>query len=132
MTCDDLFAANSIIWPLTVLLIALFMLRKAEDSLRPVFTQIIGGVAKNAGSNANFYAIALMFGLSSSLSAFVEVFKEMDAAEWQAITWHQYAALWARILNPFFVTILAYTRDSGKDRKPTGTTEPPFPQPPSQ
>lgn len=113
---DSLFAANSLVWPLVVVLIALLLLKKAEDGLRPVFNSIIGGVAKNAGSNATFYAMAIMFGLSASISAFVDVFKDMDNTLWSAITWHQYASMWARVLNPFIVAILAYTRDSGKDR----------------
>lgn len=124
------FAANSIVWPLTALLGWLLLLKKTEDSLRPVFTSIIGGVAKNAGSNAVFYAVAIMFGLSASLSAFIEVFQQFDEAAWKAMTWHQYATLWAKVLNPFIVAILAYTRDSGKDRKPGGTT-PPFASPQS-
>lgn len=112
--------------------VALFMANRLTTEMRPIFVNIVGGVAKQAQSNAMFYAVALMFGLSSSLSAFVDVFKDMDAATIQSISWHQYAVLWAKVANPFFVTILAYTRDSDKDRKSTGTTTPPFPQPPSQ
>lgn len=112
---------------LAVLLgIALYLANRVSTDMRPIFVNIVGGVAKQAQSNAMFYAVALMFGLSSSLSAFVDVFKDMDAASLQAMSWHQYAVLWAKVANPFFVTILAYTRDSEKDRKPTGSTTPPF------
>lgn len=121
-----IFAANSIVWPITAFAMFLVVLRMVEKRTGPIFDSIIGGVAKNAGTNAVFYAIAIMFGLSASLSAFIEVFQQMDEAAWKVITWHQYATLWAKVLNPFIVAVLAYTRDSGKDRKPNGTT-PPFP-----
>lgn len=128
MNLDSAFAANSIVWPITAFAMFLVVLRMFEKRTGPILDSIIGGVAKNAGSNAVFYAVAIMFGLSASLSAFIEVFQQLDEQAWKMMTWHQYATLWAKVLNPFIVAILAYTRNSDKDRKP-GATNPPFSSP---
>lgn len=105
---DNFFSAGSLVWPMTMLLIVLLVVRKVESDLHPVFSSIVSGVAQNAGSNATAYAIAIMFGLSASLSAFYDVFYALDAAAWKVISWHQYAALWTKVANPFCVAVLAY------------------------
>ncbi len=64
--------------------------------------------AKNAQSNAMIYAIAILFGLTASCSAFIDVFKDLDAESIHAMSWHQYAVCWVKVLNPFGVTIIAY------------------------
>lgn len=120
----DIFAANSIVWPMTVILMGLFGLKWAENSLRPVFSSFAAGVAQNASTNATFYMMAMLFGLSASLSAFYDVFSQLDDKAFTGLTLHQYAALWAKVLNPFIVAVLAYTRDSGKDKRTA--TNPPF------
>ena len=106
--------------------IGLFALRRLTSDMRPIFVNIVGGVAKTAGSNATAYAIAIMFGLSASLSAFVDVFKDMDKTEMDVITWPQVLALIARVANPFIVAVLAYATQNKFQPKPTGSTNPPF------
>lgn len=129
MNYAGIFDAGSLVWPLTVLLIFLIILRQARDDLQPVYSAIIGGVAKNAQSNAVAYAIAIMFGVSASLMAFIDVFKDMDATLWASITWHQYAALWARVAEPFIVAVLAYATQNKFQGGGLGGTTPPFPPP---
>lgn len=102
------FAADSVVWPLTFLLIALCVLRKVEQDVRPIFVAVTRGVAVQAGNNAAAYATAILFGLTAAASAFIDVFQAMDAAKLTALSWHQYATLWVKIANPFFVAILAY------------------------
>lgn len=117
--------ALQIIWPLTFLLLMLIALRQLRDDVNPIFKSVIGGLTTDASRNAKQYAIAIGFGLSASLSAFVDVFKELDAASLKALGWHQYAADWAKVINPFVVAVLAYTTQSSF--KPSGGTNPPFP-----
>lgn len=118
-----------IIWPLVFLLIMLIVIRQVRDDVNPIFKSVIGGLAQDAGRNAKQYAIAIGFGLSASLSAFVDVFKELDAAAVTSLGWHQYAALWAKCFNPFIVAVLAYATQSSF--KPGGTAAP-FSTTPSQ
>lgn len=121
--------ANAV-WPLVVVLLGLFILRAVSTDVRPVFVSIVGGVAKQAGSNATAYAIAIMFGLSASLSAFVDVFKDMDKTEMDVITFPQVLALIARVANPFIVAVLAYATQNKFSPKLSGSTTPPFPDKP--
>jgi hypothetical protein len=119
------------VWPLSFILVALFVLRQIGEKVEPVFTSVIGGLSKNASSNAVEYAKAIGFGLSASFSAFYDVFGNTTAAEISAMSWHGYAGLWTKVLNPFLVAILAYASQSNF-KKPTGATTPPFSTPPTQ
>lgn len=113
-----------LVWPLSFILIMLIVLRQLRDDMSPIFRSVVGGLSQDAGRNAKQYAIAIGFGLSASLSAFVDVFKELDSAAVAALGWHQYATLWAKCFNPFVVALLAYTTQSSF-KPPTGTN-PPF------
>lgn len=116
-------------WPLIILLCGLFFVNRITGDVRPIFVNIVGGVAKDAGSNAKGYAIACMFGLSASLSAFYDVFSQLDAHTFASLTWHQYAGLWAKVLNPFIVAALAYaTQNKFVGPTPKPSTNPPFPE----
>ncbi len=114
----------SLVWPLIVLLLALFVLRQIREDVHPIFIQVVNGVAKSAGSNAPAYAIALLFGMSASLSAFVDVFKELNRPAILAMSWHQYLVCWAKVANPFVVAILAYATQN----KFKGGVQPPAQQ----
>lgn len=117
------------LWPtvalMAVLLVSIASRRLASD-VRPIFVGIVGGVAKSASSNAQAYAIAIMFGLSASLSAFYDVFSQMDVKAFADMTWHQYAAMWSKVLNPFLVAVLAYATQNKFVPKGSGSTNPPF------
>lgn len=119
------------IWPLVALLAFSIAIRKVANDVRPIFVNVVDGVAKSASSNAQAYAIAIMFGLSASLSAFYDVFSQMDAKAFSEMTWHQYLAAWSKVLNPFCVAILAYATQNKFVAPPPkpGTTNPPFPPP---
>lgn len=102
------FVADSIVWPLTVLLIFLIVLWRVQQDVRPIFIAVRDGVAKEAGNNSAAYAIAIMFGLTAAASAFIDVFQHLTAEALAAMSWHQYATLWVKVLNPFGVAVLAY------------------------
>lgn len=113
------FVADSSVWPMTVLLMFLLTLWRVQQDVRPIFIAVRDGVAREAGSNAAAYAIAILFGLTASASAFIDVFQHLDAASLAAMSWHQYATLWVKVLNPFFVAVLAYaTQNKFKVDKP--------------
>lgn len=116
------------VWPLSFILVALFILRQLGEKIEPVVTSLVGGLSKNAGNNAMEYAKALGFGLSASLSAFYDVFGNTTGAEITAMSWHGYAALWTKVMNPFIVAILAYGAQSNFKKPSNGTnTNPPIP-----
>lgn len=110
-----------LVWPLTFLLIMLIVLRNVRDDVKPIVNSVVGGLTQDAARNAKQYAIAIGFGLSASIAAFVDVFKDLDAAGVQALGWHQYATLWAKCLNPFIVAVLAYATQSNFKPAPTVT-----------
>ncbi|HUD74524.1 MAG TPA: hypothetical protein VMQ76_05580 [Terracidiphilus sp.] len=126
-----------VVWPLTFLLIVLVFMRQASEEVRPIVRGVVTGIAKNATSNASAYAIAFAFGLSASISAFIDVFKDLTSAALGGLSWHQYAVMWAKVLNPFVVAILAYATQNGfkpqQSPLPTGpapaTTTTPIPPP---
>lgn len=126
-TLVEMLAAN--IWPLFLFLLALLVLRQIKEDVRPIFVNIVSGVAKNAQSNAPAYAIAIGFGLSACIAAFIDVFQSLDAVKLHALSWHQYAALWAKVLNPFVVSVLAYaTQNKFKGGSAVASsTNPPIP-----
>jgi hypothetical protein len=129
MNYADIFAAGSLVWPLTFLLAFLLLLRRAGERLDPIFGGIVDGVAKNAGSNAVAYAIAIGFGFSASISAFIEVFSQMDKEAFKALSWHQYFVQWCKVANPFIVAVLAYATQNKFVTKTPGSTQttPPIP-----
>jgi hypothetical protein len=106
------FDPTQFVWPLVVMLTALIVTRRLATDFRPIVENVISGVAKDAQSNARAYAIAVLFGLSASFSAFWDVFHSLDSSSLVAMSWHQYAALWTKVLNPFIVAILAYATKS--------------------
>ena len=106
------FSADSVVWPLTFLLVMLFVLRRLDQDVRPILISVVNGVAQDASSNARAYAIAILFGLSASFSAFWDVFHSLDAEKLSAMSWHSYLANWTKVLNPFIVAILAYATKS--------------------
>lgn len=131
--------ASTMLWPLTAILSAIIVTRRLATDVRPIFINIVNGVAKGAQSNAMAYAIAFGFGLSASLSAFWDVFHTLDATSFSVMTWHQYAALWTKVLNPFVVAVLAYVvknefkggalASSTAEHSPPTVSIPPFPAP---
>lgn len=101
-----------LVWPLSFVLCFIFILRKVEGDVRPIVTNMVNGLAAGAQRNATQWAIALAFGVSASLSAFYDVFNDLAARDLAALSWHQYAALWSKVLNPFIIATLAYVTQS--------------------
>lgn len=87
------------VWPLTFLLVALFVLRKVSDDLRPVVTGVAGGLAKNAQQYALMYAMGLLYASAAGLQALGEV-----AASFNWV----YVAAFAKVMQPTTVAIIAY------------------------
>ncbi len=92
---------------LALLLIVLFAMHRAREALNPLVKGIVGGLANHAQVNAPAYGMAIMFGLSASLAAFYDVFSQLAKSDLAAMSWHQYVACWAKIMNPFIVASLA-------------------------
>lgn len=122
-----------LIWPLCFLLVSLLILRQVRDDLRPIVRNVIEGLSKQAGTNAVAFAIAFGFGISASISAFIDVFHQLTRTVYEDLSVHQYAVMWAKVLNPFVVAVLAYATQSkfqnGNGGSRSGTTNPPFQSP---
>jgi hypothetical protein len=105
---------------LGVLLVVLLLIHRARETLNPLVTGIVGGLSKHAQVNAPAYGMAIMFGLSASLSAFYDIFSQLGKSDLNAMSWHQYMSLWAKVLNPFIVASLAYaTKNQFKQANPS-------------
>lgn len=118
----------NLVWPLVFLLVMLIVLRQVQHDVTPIFRSVVGGLSQDASRNAKQYAIAIGFGLSASLSAFWDVFARLDSTSLSVMSWHQYAALWSKVGNPFIVAVLAYATQSSFKPSPNGGTNPPLPQ----
>lgn len=120
---DTFLNPPAVIWPLGVLLCVLLVARHARETLAPISKSVVEGLARDAQRNSRGYAMAIAFGLSASLSAWVEAFKDLSATQAAAMSYWQLSAVFAKIANPFIVAVLAYTYKQGSSN---GT------QPPSQ
>lgn len=118
------FDPSQYIWPMVFLLASVYLIRLFRTDFHPIFSNVISGVADGAKSNATAYGIAIMFGLSASLSAFVDVFKDLSVQSFHVLSVHQYLALWAKVLNPFVVAILAYATQNKFRGGGLGATSP--------
>lgn len=106
---------------LLVFLFVLLVLRQVRSDVQPIFTNVIGGVAAGAKSNAGAYAMAIGFGLSASL--------QVAADEGTKLNWLIFAAA-CKITQPFVAGCVAYATQNkfGKDVPPPKTvTAAPFP-----
>lgn len=124
---DLLYNPPAIVWPLLGALVVLAIFHQLRERLEPLTSAIIAGLAKDAGRNSKVYVTALAFGISASLSAWVDAFKDLTAAQAADLSYWQLSAIFARILNPFIVAVLAYAyRIQGTPQ--TTETKPPFNQ----
>lgn len=119
MTTDGIFAANSLVWPLSFILISLLLLRQLRDDVRPIFSGMIGTLAKQSSNNAVAWAVGIMMGLLGSLEALGEVAQQMH---WL------YLAAFAKVLQPGLAAIVSYIMASPAQKPPVpSSTTPPFP-----
>lgn len=118
MNYADIFQAGSVVWPLCFLLVSLIGMKKLREDIRPIFVNVVAGVAKNAQSNAIFYALACMIGTLSCLQALADVAREFH--------WI-YVEAFAKILQPGLSAVVGLMMKApGTIAVQTGTI-PPFP-----
>ena len=87
------------VWPLSFILVSLFILRRVGDDMRPIVNGVVGGVAKNAQQHALMYAMGLLYASTASLQALSEV----------ATSFHWvYVAAFAKVAQPGLVAVIAY------------------------
>lgn len=99
MNPNDFMAANSLVWPLCFVLIALLILRKVEQDVHPIVTGMVSGLAAQSGKHAAAWAMALLMASAASCQALSEVATELG--------WVYVAAL-AKVLQPGLVAVIAY------------------------
>ncbi len=130
-------ALISSFWPGAVLLVILYLIKRGDAIVQPIVVNVVSGLARTAQTNATAVMIMIGFGLSASLSAFWDVFHSLDKASMTSMSLHQYFSLWAKVLNPFIVAVLAKATNTSTigttpapnpaATVPTGRTAAPFP-----
>lgn len=115
MNYADLFQAGSLVWPLTVILLSLVMLRALRDEVQPIFRGMRDALAIQATKNAMAWAMAVMIGISASMQALIDVSHQLN--------WFYLEAL-ARVIGPGLIAVIALLRPSPSQ---PSSTNPPFP-----
>lgn len=110
----DPFAAGSLVWPLTVLTIALVILRKVDAEMRPIVSGMVSGLAAKSARNAENWALAALMASAASCQALGEVATDLG--------WG-YVAAAAKVLQPGLVAVIAFVMRSPAQ---SATTNPPF------
>lgn len=90
--------------PLITILFVFVVYLNLRRDLQPIVVSVVGGVAKQAQTNAVACALAFGFGLSASLEALSD---QATVLHWVVV-----AAL-CKVLNPFIVAVLAYATQNG-------------------
>ncbi len=103
MNPNDVMAAGSLVWPLTVLVIALFVLRQIEAEVKPIVTGMVTGLAAQSSRNAASWAMAALMASAASCQALGEVAAELG---WV------YVAAAAKVLQPGLVAVIAFVMRS--------------------
>jgi hypothetical protein len=124
-----LYNPPGVIWPMVLFAVLLFALHQVKEQINPLITGVVTGLAQHAQANSAAYGMAVMFGLSASLAAFYDVFSQVDTSTMKGMSWWQFGALLAKVLNPFVVAVLAYATKITPAKTSTATT-PPFPPQP--
>jgi len=118
MNPADLMAANSIVWPLTVLLIMLFVLRQIESEVKPIVAGMVTGLAAQSTRNAASWAMAALMAAAASCQALGEVATDLG--------WI-YAAAAAKVFQPGLVAVIAFVmRSPAQNAEAKPKTNPPF------
>jgi len=113
---EVLYNPPAAVWPLLVFALLLLGLHQVKEQVNPVIGGIVKGLSEHAQKNATAYGLAVMFGLSASLSAFYDLFSQVTKNDIAGMSWHQYAALWTKVMNPFIVASLAYATKPKEDK----------------
>lgn len=108
--------------PLAIVLLGLLFLRRADAVVQPIVVNVVNGLAKQAGSNALTYGLAIGYGLSASLQALAD---QATILHWLVI------AAAAKVCGPFVTAMLAFAAKNSLSEPgkpiPAGTTTAPFP-----
>lgn len=69
----NIFAADSLVWPLCFLLLALLVLRQIRDDVHPIFIGVVKGLTVSAQSNALYFGMMIICGLNAGFPALAAV-----------------------------------------------------------
>lgn len=116
----DLSALIPFLWPASCLILALVIFLHIRKDVHPIVIGMVKGLAVGSSKNPLFYSMAMMLGLGASLGALAEVSKQFGWVHVEAF---------ARVAQPFFITVCAYAI---KPPSPSvaDTTTPAAPVPP--
>lgn len=106
----NVFAADSVVWPLAFVLVALVALRQLSGLIAPIAETVVSGLATHAQKYAFAYAMACVYAAAASLQALAD---EATKLNWL------YVAAAAKVIQPGAVALIAYVSKS-----PSGKEEP--------
>jgi TRAP-type C4-dicarboxylate transport system permease large subunit len=103
----DPFAANSLVWPLAFILVALLVLRQLRNRFEPITSGVVAGLSKHARIHALAYGLAFLLALNACLDELTETFAELTREQLVAMAWWQVGALVAGCFSPAVATVIA-------------------------
>jgi hypothetical protein len=95
----NLLSANSLVWPLCFVLVALFVLQRLRESLEPITSGVVKGLSVHAQRYAFSYALVCLYASAASLQALAD---EATKLGWL------YVAAAAKIIQPGAVAVIAF------------------------
>lgn len=107
------FVADSSVWPLAFVLVALMVLKRFSALIDPVATEVVRGLSGHAQKYAFAYAMAMVYAAAASLQALAD---EATRLGWL------YIAASAKVIQPGAVALIAYVSKS--PTSPTVKEEP--------
>lgn len=112
------FVANSIVWPLAFVLVALFVLRSLRERISPIADGVVSGISKHASQFALLYALAFLLAMNASLEKVVSTFGALTRDQLAGLAWWQVGALLAGCFTPAVSTLIALIIKSPLESKP--------------
>jgi membrane-associated HD superfamily phosphohydrolase len=110
---------SALVWPLTLILCVLVVLRKLRSDLSPITREVVTGLANHAKTYSLAYALAMCYGAAASLQALGDVAKDLG---WV------YIGAAAKVMQPGIVAIIAFVNRVPEARPAKPPTQPPFSQ----
>lgn len=101
MNLADIFAVNSLVWPLTFIFVSLVVLRQLRDQVAPIFRGMVSSLTVQSSRYAMAWTFAALTATLAALQSLQEVCQQMH---WV------YIGAAAKVLQPGLAVLVAYGR----------------------
>lgn len=114
----DPFAANSFVWPLSLVAVALLVAWRLESDVAPITRGILAGLSEHARSHFLVYALAFLLATNAGIDAFTDTFGKLTRTEVSALAWWQVLALCGKCLQGPVAALIALLVKSPLNKEP--------------